>query len=462
MEGEAGERVDLTLLRRHPVASILVLLCAAGSLLALPPLFAAPGAPRVSDIRAWTNEIYTRVAIDTGDEVSWKANLLAADPARGLPPRIFVDIRGAGIRDEIRRKPVEVRNGLLRQVRAGRFDRDTVRVVIDLERESSYRVFALQSPFRIIVDIDGEGEVPVLPASPVAVAHPGPVAAVPSSEVPVTLPPAVTPSVAPPTPSAEPAAPSPPPAIPPSVESSRVAASPPPTARKPRVRVMIDPGHGGKDPGAIGPTGLKEKDVVLAIGRRIREKLSRSVEFDVRMTRDGDVFIPLEERTAMANKGGVDIFVSLHINASRNRRAEGFSTYVLSRGASNREDLELAARENGVPLRELQGVKFIIDDMFTGARKNESLRLAKTVNDAIVRHVSTRYPGVQSIGLKQAPFYVLVGARMTAVLVEASFISNAREEARLRDPSCLEGIADGVVEAIRYYGQNGILAHSDF
>jgi len=225
---------------------------------------------------------------------------------------------------------------------------------------------------------------------------------------------------------------------------------------------MIDPGHGGKDPGAIGPTGLKEKDVVLAIGRRVREKLSRSGEFDVRMTRDEDVFIPLEERTAMANKGGVDIFVSLHINASRNRRAEGFSTYVLSRGASNREDLELAARENGVPVGKLQGVKFIIDDMFTGARKNESLRLAKTVNDAVVRHVSARYPGAQSLGLKQAPFYVLVGARMTAVLVEASFISNAREESRLRDPSCLDGIADGVAEAVRYYGQNGILAHSDF
>jgi len=117
--------------------------------------------------------------------------------------------------------------------------------------------------------------------------------------------------------------------------------------------------------------------VVLEIGRKIREKLSRSGEFDVRMTRDEDVFIPLEERTAMANKGRADIFVSLHINASRNQRAEGFSTYVLSRGASNREDLELAARENGVPIRRFQGVKFIIDDMFTGARKNESLRLAR-------------------------------------------------------------------------------------
>lgn len=432
----------MTLLRRHLCAAFLAaLLCAAGLPFAAPPAAdAASGVSRVSDIRAWTNEIYTRVAIDTGEEVSWQANTLRADPARGLPPRIFIDIRGAGIRDEILRKPVEVRNGLLRQVRAGRFDRDTVRVVIDLERECTYRVFALPDPFRIIVDIDGEGEIPVPPPSPDGVAPPGPVVSVPSSGDPAVPPPAIPPSVAPPAPSAAPAVP----------------------ARKHRVRVMIDPGHGGKDPGAIGPTGLKEKDVVLAIGRKVREKLARSGEFDVRMTRDDDIFIPLEERTAMANKGRADIFVSLHINASANRRAEGFSTYVLSRGASNREDLELAARENGVPVAKLQGVKFIIDDMFTGARKNESLRLAKTVNDAVVRHVSTRYPGALSLGLKQAPFYVLVGARMTAVLVEASFISNAREESRLRDPSCLDGIADGVVDAVRYYGQNGILAHSDF
>jgi len=439
---------------------LAVFLCAAGLPLAAPPAAAAPGVPRVSDIRAWTNEIYTRVAIDTGDEVSWQSNILRADPKRSLPPRIFIDIRGAGIRDEILRKPVEVRNGLLRQVRAGRFDRDTVRVVIDLERESTFRVFALPGPFRIIVDIDGEGEIPVLPASPEAVSPPGPVAAAPSSEDPA--PPSMTPPVSPPPPSAGSAVPPASPAIPPSVESPRADASRSFPARKHRVRVMIDPGHGGKDPGAIGPTGLKEKDVVLEIGRRIREKLSRSGEFDVRMTREEDVFIPLEERTAMANKGRADIFVSLHINASPNRRAKGFSTYVLSRGASNREDLELAARENGVPIRKLQGVKFIIDDMFTGARKNESLRLAKTVNDAVVRHVSTRFPEARSLGLKQAPFYVLVGARMTAVLVEASFISNVREESRLRDPSCLDGIADGVVEAVRYYGRNGILARSDY
>ena len=459
MEGEAGERVDLTHLRRHLGAALLGVFLGAGGLALCAPPAEALAAPRVSDIRAWTNEIYTRVAIDTGEEVSWQANTLRADPSLGLPPRIFIDIRGAGIRDEILRKPVEIRNGLLRQVRAGRFDRDTVRVVIDLERESTYRVFALPGPFRIIVDIDGEGEIPALPTSPDADVPPGRVAATPS---PQESPSAAPSPVSPPTPSAGPAAPPAAPAIPSSVEQRRSGPSPAAAGRKHRLRVMIDPGHGGKDPGAIGPTGLKEKDVVLAIGRRVRERLSRSGEFDVRMTRDEDVFIPLEERTAMANKGRADIFVSLHINASRNRMAEGYSTYVLSRGASNREDLELAARENGVPVRKLQGVKFIIDDMFTGARKNESLRLAKTVNDAVVRHVSTRYPGAQNIGLKQAPFYVLVGARMTAVLVEASFISNAREESRLRDSSCLDGIADGVVEAVRYYGQNGTLAHSGF
>lgn len=215
---------------------------------------------------------------------------------------------------------------------------------------------------------------------------------------------------------------------------------------------MIDPGHGGKDPGAIGPTGLKEKDVVLAIGRLVREKLERLGGFDVRMTRDRDVFIPLENRTLMANEAGAGIFVSLHINASRNRRTEGVSTYVLSRGASDRETLELAARENGVSVRKLSDVKFIIDDLTTNPRKNESLKLAKTVNDAIVRNVTHRHGRVQDLGLKQAPFYVLVGARMTAVLVETSFISNRREEARLRDPAYLETIADGVVEAIRYYG----------
>ncbi len=361
---------------------------------------ASAGPVRVSGIRFWTNDVCTRVAIDLSGDARYAANFLPADPAGKLPPRIFIDIDGADVREDILRRPVEVRNGLLKVVRAGRFRKGVVRVVIDLERESSYRAFELSDPSRIIVDIDGKAET----------AAPGPGA---------------SPGAAP-------------------------AAGPAPRAG---IRVMIDPGHGGKDPGAIGPTGLKEKDVVLSIGRLVREKLERLGGFDVRMTRDDDVFIPLEERTAKANEAGAAIFVSLHINASRNRRTEGVSTYVLSRGASDRETLELAARENGVSVRKLAGVKFIIDDLTTNPRKNDSLRLAKTVNDAIVRNVSRRHGRVHDLGLKQAPFFVLVGARMTAVLVESSFVSNRREEVRLRDPAYIETIADGVVEAIRYYGE---------
>jgi N-acetylmuramoyl-L-alanine amidase len=348
----------------------------------------------VENIRYWTSQEYTRVVIDIEADAKYEANFLPADPGRNLPPRIFVDIEGANLREEIIRHPVQVNNGLLTRVRAGRYRPDVVRVVIDLERESAYRVFDLSDPSRIIVDVEGAAVAGKRPAVP---------------------------------------------------------------DRSGRIVVMLDPGHGGKDPGAIGPTRLKEKNVVLAIGRMVRKKLSRIPGFDVRMTRDKDIFIPLEERTAMANQAGADIFVSLHINSSRNRRAKGISTYVLSR-ATDKEALEVAARENGVSVKKLSEVKFIIDDLSTYGRKKESLKLAKTVNDAIVRNISTRHGPVHNLGLKQAPFYVLVGARMTAVLVETSFISNRSEEARLRSHRYLETIADSVVEAIRYYGENGALA----
>lgn len=381
------------LTRHHPaILCVSVLL----SLASVSP--ASSASTLVTGIRHWSSPTYTRVVIDLDRDARYKADFLPGDARNGLPPRIFLDIFGAGIREEILRNPVEVKDGLLRDVRAGRNRQEVVRVVLDLERESGYRVFDLSDPSRIIVDIDAKGE----PASP--------------------------------------------------------GTAPAPTPG--RVLVMLDPGHGGKDPGAIGPTGLMEKDVVLTIGRLVREKLSSDDRFAVRMTRDTDVFIPLEERTARANQARADMFVSLHINSSRNRRAEGVSTYVLSH-ASDREALELAARENGVSVKKLSAVKFIIDDLSTYGRKKESLRLAKSVNDSIVKNVRLRHGSVRNLGLKQAPFYVLVGARMTAVLIETSFISNRKEEARLRTQAYLETIADSVVEAIRFYGEkNGALARA--
>jgi len=389
VEREVVKGKTVSFLTRH-----LLVAAIAASLLFPPHVSPSPARlAAVSGIRHWTNQEYTRVVIDLDEEAKYEANFLPADPARNLPPRIFIDIKKASLRDEIVRHPTEVNNGLLTRVRAGRFQADVVRVVIDLERESGYRVFDLSGPPRIIVDVEGTPSESAIPD------------------------------------------------------------------KGGKIVVMLDPGHGGKDPGAVGPTGLQEKDVVLTIGRMVREKLSRDRQFDVEMTRDSDVFIPLEERTAMANQGNADIFVSLHINSSRNRGARGISTYVLSR-ATDREALELAARENGVSVKKLAEVKFIIDDLSTYGRKKESLKLAKTVNDAIVRNISSRHGPVHNLGLKQAPFYVLVGARMTAVLVETSFISNRIEEARLRRHAYQETIADSVVEAIRYYGDNGALARA--
>jgi N-acetylmuramoyl-L-alanine amidase len=402
VESEDAEGKIVSLLSPYFRAAVLA------ALVLLLPRLSLSAPATVSGIRFWTNEEYTRVVIDVEGEAKYQADFLPPDPARNLPPRIFIDIEGADIREEILRSPVQVRNGLLKVVRAGRFRKEVVRVVVDLERESTHRVFAMTNPFRVIIDIDGNAATPSGPAA-----------------------------------SREP----------------RDAGDPKAPPARGKIRVMLDPGHGGKDPGATGARGLKEKDVVLAIGRMVRDRLLRDDAFEVGMTRDTDVFLPLEERTAMANEAHADIFVSLHINASPNRRAEGISTYVLSR-ASDRHSLELAARENGVPVAQLSTVKFIIDDLSTFGRKKESLRLAKTVNDAIVRNVNGRFGRVADLGLKQAPFYVLVGARMTAVLVESSFITNLREEARLRDPEYLAAIADSVVEAIRFYGEKGALARA--
>ncbi len=267
----------MTLQLRNILCALFALLLST-AIVPLPSAQAAAPAksPAVlSGIHAWTNEIYTRVAIYTGEEVNWEADTVVADPARNLPPRIFVDIRGAGIQNDILHNPVGVNNGLLRQVRAGRYSKDIVRVVIDLERSSTFRVFALPDPYRIIIDIDGEGEIPA-PRSRRRRRRRRPSRRPRRSRS--RRPPRIR------------------------GRSCRPPATPAVALRQNRIRVMIDPGHGGKDPGAIGPTGLKEKDVVLEIGRMVRERLSRNEAYEVRMTRDSDVFIPLEERTAMANR----------------------------------------------------------------------------------------------------------------------------------------------------------------
>ncbi|CAG0974494.1 partial N-acetylmuramoyl-L-alanine amidase, partial [Geobacteraceae bacterium] len=217
-------------------------------------------------------------------------------------------------------------------------------------------------------------------------------------------------------------------------------------------RIVVDPGHGGHDPGAVGAGGSQEKDVVLAIGLKLAEKIREELGIDVVMTRSTDVFIPLEERTAIANKVNADLFVSVHANASLNRAASGIETYYLNL-AKTEKAAQLAARENGTSLEKVSLLQAILFDLMANYKLNDSAHLADEVQKALYKKIHGHYSGTRNLGVKQGPFYVLVGATMPSILVEVAFISNEAEEARLRDQTFLDRTADGIVDGIRGYIQ---------
>lgn len=221
------------------------------------------------------------------------------------------------------------------------------------------------------------------------------------------------------------------------------------------ITLVIDPGHGGRDPGAIGPTGLKEKDVVLRIGKLLRQKAKRRLGWRVVMTRQDDRYLPLEERTAIANAKKGDLFISIHCNASRNRRQRGVETYFLS-FTTDREALRLAARENGVPPSKIDALQLILYDLMLRAKVEDSERLAYSVQRNLISRLKKRWR-VRDLGVKRAPFVVLIGAKMPSILAEVSFISNRYEERRLRDPRYLDAISEGILRGLEAYARQYLL-----
>jgi len=222
--------------------------------------------------------------------------------------------------------------------------------------------------------------------------------------------------------------------------------SPPFKKRKDFV-ICLDPGHGGKDPGATGPHGVKEKDVVLRIARILKKKLVKRYGYRVIMTRSKDVFIPLEQRVAFANSQGADLFVSIHINASRNRRLQGISTFCLS-NTSDQKVLRLAARENGVPVSKMSSVDKILNDMLFSEKYNESYKVAHLIHQTLISKVRSYNPHIQNLGVRFAPFYVLAGAKMPSILLELDFISNPYGEKRLVQYRYLNRISEGIAQGI--------------
>ncbi|MCU0695836.1 MAG: N-acetylmuramoyl-L-alanine amidase [Myxococcaceae bacterium] len=211
-------------------------------------------------------------------------------------------------------------------------------------------------------------------------------------------------------------------------------------------RVVIDAGHGGHDTGAIGPTGVREKDVALAVTQKLKAKLE-ALGLEVVLTRDDDTFIALDERTRIANREHGDLFISIHCNAAPSRALRGVETYTLNT-SSNRYSVRLAARENATTERGINDLQYILADLATKANTGESQRLAERVQRSIVRGLSKDYKGIRDLGTKEALFVVLLGAKMPSILVETSFLSNPEDEQRLASEAYQEALADQIAEAV--------------
>ena len=390
----------------------------------------------ISGLRHWHNPKYSRVAVDISHEVKFRDHLLRQDAAHNKPMRLYLDLEPATVAAQV---PEEypIADGLLSRARVGQYNHDTVRLVLDLQNISNYRIFSLNNPFRIVVDVMGEeptdGETtqvaqnhgtakgqsqPGRPAEPLTDLRE---TASKRKKVPRG------------------------PAHDPTSGSS--------LARQLGLgvsKVVIDPGHGGKDNGATGITGLLEKDLTLKIAKIVAKKVKAKLGLEVVLTRKEDIFLPLEERTAMANTEGADLFISIHANAHKDPKVHGIETYFLNL-ATDKEAMRVAARENATTQKNMSDLQMILSDLMLNSKIAESGRLGSRVHKSMVKKVKGRYKNIRDLGLKQAPFYVLIGANMPSILVELGFISNKAEETRLKNDRYVGYLTDGIVEAIRDY-----------
>jgi N-acetylmuramoyl-L-alanine amidase len=218
-------------------------------------------------------------------------------------------------------------------------------------------------------------------------------------------------------------------------------------------RIVIDPGHGGHDTGTIGPTGLEEKDVVLDVGLKLKKLLELNSGCEVIMTRSDDTFIPLEERTAIANEKSADLFISIHANASRDETARGIETYYLN-FTSNPDALEVAARENATSQQAVHELQDLIKKIAMTEKIEESQDFARQVQREVYSRVTKASGAQRDRGIKKAPFVVLIGANMPSVLGEISFLTNPRDERLLRRSDYREKIAYALYEGILNYVKN--------
>ena len=370
-------------------------------------------------VTAWrfisTKEL-TRVMLDLSREAKFDVRRLKEDPVQRLPARIYIDIIGARLA-LASNEPLAVDDEALRQVRIGQHGGDSVRVVLDMNELRAHNIFLTADPTRLVIDIAGRAASGKLPAKEVS---------------------AKTESAAP-RPTAQ----------------ARKAEAPAPASglRK----IVLDPGHGGKDPGAIGVGGAAEKDLVLGVAKKLARKLRAELGVKVVLTRSDDRYVPLEDRTALANGEDADLFISLHMNASPNVEARGVETYYLD-NTTDEAAIRLAARENRTSRRNISDLQFILSDMMQNVKLEDSITLAHRLQGALVGGMSRIMADVKDLGVKKALFHVLVGARMPSVLVEMFFITHRIEGAAMGQERYQDAMVDALYEGIEKYGQTNIIA----
>ncbi len=457
-----------------------------------------PGLPEVTGIRRWVGPNYTRIVINVEGEVKFESSRVPN------PDRIVLDLQDAKLSSALVGKTFPVENGFLQQVRIGQYQPRVTRVVLDVAKIEEYSVFTLPNPFRLVVDINGP-PLPETKEDVAATSEPRPSKPAEIREASTAAPGAVTRKPSPPGSEASVAAKreSPPPAtVEPSEEklqrtgnttSTAVkldpapAVNPEPSAAKREpaatgkpgiasptkapsptatgsrtltralglkiARIVIDPGHGGHDTGTIGPTGLREKDLVLDVARRLKLLLEERTGAEVLMTRSDDTFIPLEERTAIANEKGADLFISIHANASRDRRARGIETYFLN-FTSDSEALELAGRENATSQESVHQLQDLIKKIALTEKIEESQDFATQVQREVHTQLKKLTGEQKNRGVKKAPFVVLIGANMPSILAEISFLTNPKDEKLLKKSDHRNHIAEALHRGISRYADN--------
>lgn len=394
-----------------------------------------------------------RIVIEIDREVAFKSDRIAN------PDRVFLDLAGTSIGDGVSSTVSGVKGMMVSAVRLGRPNPATTRVVIDLAGSPKHSIYPLYGPYRLVIDAEGAVQLaltktefiePVISA-PTTTAVVTPVASAPTEQPATTSTPAIH---VPPSPL--PSAPINLKTIAPSVT---IPATPSTTgagdyslARQLGLsvqRVVIDAGHGGHDPGAHG-NGIVEKDLVLDVALRLQKLLQNQPGVEVVLTRSTDEFIALEERTAIANRAGADLFLSIHANASTRTDARGLETYFLN-FATNPEAEAVAARENATSSQSMGHLPEILRAIALNAKLAESRELASLVQTSMVRRLKAQSSAVRDLGVKQAPFVVLIGAQMPSVLAEISFLTNKSDASLLKQAAGKQRIAQALFDAIVKY-----------